>query len=188
MVPAGPVREKLALLRERLTNNEVSRLTGVSRYQLESMLRPNRRTVRASEAEAILAASPETGWLRICDLPRFSGPKFRRVREKAGYSMASLEAAGGLGTGLVRHWEDERHKPRLERLERAMSILGCTFEDVSGPCEEEFEPEIPHEVAAKFSMHQDQIASGYPCHVCGEIFRSRRALASHPHDRKKEKV
>jgi transcriptional regulator with XRE-family HTH domain len=187
MVPAGPVQQHLKELRQRLTIKEISRQTGVGRFQIEAFQRPTRTEIRADEAAAILAATPDPGWVRLSDLPRFSGVKLRRVREAAGFSMGSLEDAAGLSRGLVHHWEGGRHKPQLERLENVMRVLECTFDDISGP-EQPVEPEMAgvEEYLRPARRYDDEIMVPYPCLVCGETFRSRRSLSSHPHRTRKE--
>lgn len=69
-----------------------------------------------------LAADPEGA--------KFSGSKLRTLREKRGWSQRAMEAKLGLGKGHVHHWEADRYGPRKEVLNRLMSLLDATFEDL----------------------------------------------------------
>lgn len=186
-VPVGPVRERLAELRQTLVLREIAELTGVGFHQLDSMCRrDSRKTVSAAEAEAIMALDPSDLPLMESDAERFSPEKFKAVRLSQGYSMRALEVASGVANGQLHHWEAGRNTPRMWRLQTVLKVLGCGFDAVSvdsaapGPEPVEPEPALPAP-----SRVDDFILAPYPCGVCGEGFRSRHMLAHHQHKRKK---
>lgn len=68
---------------------------------------------------------------------RFSPEKFARIRQAHGYTQAGLEKAAGLGSGTVNKWETgprwsyASSTRRLVVIDRVLSVLDCTFEDIS---------------------------------------------------------
>lgn len=180
-MPIGPVIGRIADLRKTFSIAELADATGVSRHNLCAFLTPGRLTVPADQGQAILDFDPSDYGLKISDLVRFTPQKFKEVREAKGYSQAALEAAAGFSSGYIHHWESGRNVPRVARLNAAMRVLGCVFDDVSGSPSLRFEPE-PSSVTLR--PQDDMILTPYPCHVCGQGFRSRRMLATHRHPRK----
>ena len=69
--------------------------------------------------------------------PVFSPAKFRDLRVSKGFSQASLEEAVGAGNGLISMWERgegwmyRSSTRRLQVLEKIMTQLDCTFDDIS---------------------------------------------------------
>lgn len=60
----------------------------------------------------------------------FSPRKFRQARLDAGFSQRKFELAAGFAEGTIHHWETGRSVPRRKSLEKAISVLPVTFEDV----------------------------------------------------------
>lgn len=61
---------------------------------------------------------------------RFSGALFKELRLARGYSQKKLELASGLSTGQIHHWENGQSDPRATSLEKVLSVLDATFDDV----------------------------------------------------------
>ena len=64
----------------------------------------------------------------------FSPGAFRRIREARGMSRRQLCNQIGMDESSIFYWETGRSEPRQRTLDRALSVLGATFEDV---CESE---------------------------------------------------
>jgi DNA-binding XRE family transcriptional regulator len=64
----------------------------------------------------------------------FSGAKLRKIREGRNMSRRELCELVGMDESSVIYWENGRSEPRRRNLDRVLSALGATFEDV---CEEE---------------------------------------------------
>lgn len=63
--------------------------------------------------------------------PGFDGKKFRALREKAGLSRNALGRLCGMDPSSIQYWEAGRSKPqRGGRLDKALSVLDVTYEDV----------------------------------------------------------
>jgi transcriptional regulator with XRE-family HTH domain len=179
--PVGPTAARLAELRQVLTVKEISRATGLGLTHLFSLSRPNRQTVPAATAKAIFAVDPDNVGLRLSDMPRFSGGAFKAARLRRGHSQSSLEVQAGVAIGTLYHWEAGLCTPLVSTLLRVMEALGVDFEEVSerpGETEEDFD------VYLQPARHVDDTMAAYPCGVCGEMFRSRIQLATHPHPKK----
>lgn len=180
-VAVGPVVERMTELRAVLTVKEISLATGLSLSHLFSLSRKNRQTVPAATAKALLAVDPEAVGLRVSDLPRFSGEAFKTARIRRGHSQGSLEVQAGVAIGTLYHWEHELVQPTVRTLRLVLGVLGCEFSEVSKEAIEEYED---------FSVYlpplRDAEISPYPCGVCGERFRSRIQLATHPHGKSEE--
>lgn len=61
----------------------------------------------------------------------FSPEKYVALRLSKGLSQGQVEELAGLGKGQSHHWESGRNVPRLKNLERVLSALDITYEDIS---------------------------------------------------------
>lgn len=191
-IPIQPVVERLTVLRKVLTLREISEASGVGFHQLDAFQRKNRRTIDSGEAAAILALDPATVPERVpvrkSQMRAFSPEKFRALRLAQRFSMRALENSAGLANGQLHHWESGRNLPRAWRLEKVLAVLGCTFDDVSNAVESPApDPVEVDEMSCELRPGWDDfILAPYPCGVCGERFRSRFMLATHPHGRRRK--
>lgn len=62
--------------------------------------------------------------------PVFSIAKFQAVRASRGLTVGALERLAGTTAALVYHWEKGHSTPNQEHLERVLSVLDVTFEEV----------------------------------------------------------
>lgn len=63
--------------------------------------------------------------------PGFDGGRFRVLRERAGLSRSRLGRQVGVDPSTIQYWEQGRSVPvRQGHLDRALSVLDATFEDV----------------------------------------------------------
>lgn len=170
--------ERLVELRQALTVKEVSRACGVPASQLFTIEHRKRSTVSAEQAKAIFAIDPDNVGLRLSDMSRFSGEAFKAARLRRGYSQIALETKAGVARGTLHHWELGRYRPRVPVALRVMEALGVEFEEIS---DSPGEPEEDFDVYLQPVRRFDDNMSAYPCGVCGEEFRSRIQLATHPH-------
>lgn len=68
--------------------------------------------------------------------PGFDGEKLRELRERAGLSREEVGRRAKLDGSTVQYWETGRSKPyRGDLLDRVLSVLDLTYEDVCDPVE-----------------------------------------------------
>lgn len=186
LVDASPAREHVQLLTAKgMPGRQIAKKAGISARTIYELLHGTRRTggkvyqvkrCSPENLERILSVELEVAW----DPAAFSPEKFRGVRESRNLARLGLARLAGLDQGTIQHWETGRSKPRRrENLEKALNALQATWEDVSGP-------PVAAEETDSYSMEfRDEEIPDYPCLVCGNLFRSRRLLAVHPHPKKK---
>lgn len=61
---------------------------------------------------------------------RFSPDGFKKARLSKGLSQGALEKRAGLSKGHVHHWESGRYGPRQAVLDRVLSVLDATLDEV----------------------------------------------------------
>ena len=63
--------------------------------------------------------------------PGFNGEKFRALRERRGWARNPLGRKVGIDPSTIQYWEEGRSRPQREgRLDRVLSVLDATYEDV----------------------------------------------------------
>lgn len=54
----------------------------------------------------------------------------KRVLEEKGYTISSLERAANVGNGTIGKWKSRKQKPKLETLQKIVSVLGCSIDEL----------------------------------------------------------
>lgn len=63
--------------------------------------------------------------------PGFSGEKFRALRVRRGWARTPLGKEVGIDPSTIQYWEEGRSRPQRQgRLDRVLSVLDATYEDV----------------------------------------------------------
>lgn len=145
------------------------------RMRSNGKMRPVRRCSPQNLAK-ILAVEFEPDWTS----EGFDGARFRAAREARGLSRRTLARMTGLDECTFQYWETGRSRPKYrDKFEAALNALGVDWEDVSGPAggDDSYEESFTQ-------AGVDEFIPDYPCLVCGQTFRSRVQLATHPHAKK----
>lgn len=189
MVDAAPVLEHVrALVAKGMSVNAIARAVGRNNASIGRFKRGYYRNDK-NEIVPVTTCSPHMRDLLLAVkfqedevASTFCGELVTRARKKSGTTLAELARRTGMDVNTVRRWERGESHPRFRgQVEKVALTLGVPYDSFFGPAGPEEVEDSLDAYVYRPNGQDDFIMSGYPCGVCGREFRSRAALATHPH-------